>query len=150
MLIFENFLNSGRVLAAIFERLPSKRTYPDYYQIITLPVSLSTIGVSLFILISHFVQISTCRFFYVVVVSWRQRLQSDSTSRSMNLERIVNRCFWTPKPTTWKSLSYTKIRWYCRYSTTILRLIGEGVILKDPNIIRCMTYEYRCFFIGIG
>ncbi|AET40158.1 RSC chromatin remodeling complex ATPase subunit STH1 Ecym_5403 [Eremothecium cymbalariae DBVPG len=33
----------GHVRAAIFEKLPSKRDYPDYYQVISNPISIDTI-----------------------------------------------------------------------------------------------------------
>ncbi|RKP27786.1 Bromodomain-containing protein [Syncephalis pseudoplumigaleata] len=35
--------HSGRQLAELFEMLPSKDDYPDYYEVITRPIALETI-----------------------------------------------------------------------------------------------------------
>lgn len=35
--------DQNRVVAAVFEELPSKKQYPDYYDIVSKPMCLSTI-----------------------------------------------------------------------------------------------------------
>lgn len=47
-------VNSGEELAAGFQRIPNRRTLPDYFEVITDPIAFSTIRVGRYYFSNHF------------------------------------------------------------------------------------------------